>query len=62
MEDFLIALFEARTNEEISQITYDFPEMLDKYPYLWRNVRDARKRVNNLRRTKIALTELIYLN
>jgi hypothetical protein len=46
MNAFIIALMEARTNQEVTEITWQFPELLADFPYLWKNVQDARKRIN----------------
>jgi len=60
--DIINALIEARTNSEVSEIYFNNLDVFETNRHLFRQMLSARIRINNLGRTKIALTELIYLN
>lgn len=55
-------LMEAQTQMDITDIERSNKHLFDKYPKLYNNIRDARKRVNRIRKEKFRNTELIYKN
>lgn len=55
-------LMEAQTQMDITDIERSNKHLFDKYPRLYNNIRDARKRVNRIRKEKFRNTELIYKN
>lgn len=55
-------LMEAQTQMDITTIEWENKHLFDKYPRLYNNIRDARKRVSRIRKEKFRNTELIYKN
>lgn len=55
-------LMEAQTQMEITAIERTNKHLFDKYPRLYNNIRDARKRISRIRKEKFRNTELIYKN
>jgi hypothetical protein len=55
-------LMEAQTQMEITEIEWSNKALFDKFPRLYNNIRDARKRLNRIRKEKFRNTELIYKN
>lgn len=55
-------LISASTTKEVDDIVFKYSEILDENRRLYSFVRNARKRIHNLRKINTELTELIYLN
>jgi len=63
MERQLISdLISASKTSEIDDIVFKYSDILDENRRLYSFVRNARKRIHNLRKIKFELTEIIYLN
>ena len=55
-------LMEAQTQMDVTTIEWENKHLFDKYPKLYNNIRDARKRLNRIRKEKFRNTETIYKN
>ena len=55
-------LMEAQTQMDITTIERENKHLFDKYPKLYNNIRDARKRINRIRKEKFRNTQIIYKN
>jgi hypothetical protein len=62
MTDIINAFLSAQTIKEVNDIVSENIDTLNAHPRLFSFARGARRRINHLRRTKIALCEIIYLN
>jgi hypothetical protein len=60
--DIEYVLMNATTSGEINSIVWDNLDFLNDNIKLFRNVNDARKRINRLRKFKFDNCEMIYLN
>jgi hypothetical protein len=62
MTELINQFLNAQTTKEVDEIVWSNIETLNDNPRLYSFARNARKRICNLRRIKIQLTEIIYLN
>lgn len=61
IEDIRTALMEAKTCKEVNEIAISNLNYIDRMG-MWKHVNHAKRRINNLKATKIKLTDLKYLN
>ena len=62
MTTLILEFLEAKTTSEVDQIVWDNIDYLNENPRLYSFARNARRRINNLRRMKLKYTEIIYMN
>lgn len=62
VSDFTLQLEKAHTWHEIDEIRDSNMELLSAHPFLYRCLKSARKRANQLRRFKLQTTEIKFLN
>jgi hypothetical protein len=62
MTTLIVEFMEAKTTSEVDQIVWDNIDYLNENPRLYSFARNARRRINNLRRMKLKYTEIIYMN